>query len=281
MKEASDRGAARLQKSYHNLKFLDGPDARTIRVLCEFVEPGARFRRRRIRNTVVFFGSTRVLPPEVAEERLRELEKAPPESRPRPGPAEALEAARRDCQMSRYYRDARELARRLTQWSLAQPDPSKRLVVCTGGGPGIMEAANRGAADAGGPSVGLNISLPMEQTPNPFQTPDLAMEFHYFFVRKFWFFYLARALVVFPGGFGTMDELFELLTLVQTRKSRKYMPIVIYGTEYWNEVINFPALVKRGTILPEDLELFRFFDDVGGAFEYLKKELSAAPRPPA
>ena len=279
----------RTRKAYHNLEFLDGPDARTIRVLCEFIEPSVRFRRHGIRNTIVFFGSTRVLPPEAAQERLRELEKSPyadgrrgdPAARPKDRKrVEDLEAARRDLRMSRYYRDARELARRLTQWSASQGDPHRRLTVCTGGGPGIMEAANRGAADAGGKSIGLNISLPEEQVPNPYQTPELALEFHYFFIRKFWFFYMARALVVFPGGFGTMDELFELLTLVQTHKSRKYMPIIIYGREYWDEVIDFGALLRRGTISPEDLELFRFFDDVGAAFDYLRKELSSEIRPP-
>ena len=287
--DRADSHEVRISKAYHNLEFLDGPDARTIRVLCEFVEPSARFRKHGIRNTVVFFGSTRILSPEAAAQRMREMEKsasgearreAAARAKDRGEFADGLEAARRDVKMSRYYRDARELARRLTQWSASQADPRRRVTICTGGGPGIMEAANRGAADAGGKSVGLNISLPMEQAPNPFQTPELALEFHYFFIRKFWFFYMARALCVFPGGFGTMDELFELLTLVQTRKSRKYMPIVIYGREYWDEVIDFGAFLRRGVISPEDLNLFRFFDDVGSAFDYLKKELSLEIRAP-
>jgi uncharacterized protein (TIGR00730 family) len=281
MAKSEDGPGLRLQKAYHDLEFMDGPDARNIRVLCEFMEPSVRFRKHGIRNTVVFFGSARVLAPDVAQQRLREMEHSAARAKGRRDLAEGLEAARRDVKMSRYYRDAMELARRLTEWSAAQSDPRKRITVCTGGGPGIMEAANRGAAEAGGKSVGLNISLPMEQQPNPYQTPELALEFHYFFIRKFWFFYTARALAVFPGGFGTMDELFELLTLVQTRKSRKYMPIVIYGREYWDKVVNFGELLRRGTISPEDLNLFRFFDDVDGAFDYLKKELSLAIRPPA
>jgi uncharacterized protein (TIGR00730 family) len=293
-------GAYRLKKAYHNAEFMDSPDARTIRVLCEFVEPAVRFRNHGIRSTVVFFGSTRVLPPEDAAQRLRAAEQAAQASRQRRsqrgdargaparpldaarGGADAsatLEAARRDEQMSRYYRDAMDLAKRVTEWSAAQRNPHRKVTVCTGGGPGIMEAANRGAAAAGGKSIGLNISLPLEQVPNAYQTPELAMEFHYFFIRKFWFFYLARALVVFPGGFGTMDELFELLTLVQTHKSRKYMPILIYGREYWDDVIDFQALVRRGTISPEDLLLFQFVDNVDTAFEFLRKELSNAIRP--
>jgi hypothetical protein len=153
-------------------------------------------------------------------------------------------------------------------------DQRKRFLICSGGGGGIMEAANLGAGKAGGTSIGLNISLPMEQLPNRYQTRELSFEFHYFFIRKFWFFYLAKALVAFPGGFGTMDELFELLTLVQTRKTKKYMPIVIYGKEYWNRILNFDALVETGTISEKDLQIFRFFDDVDSAFEYLKEELT-------
>jgi len=186
---------------------------------------------------------------------------------------EKFEQAQRGLIMSRYYEDAALLAEKLTRWSLSIENPAKRFYICSGGGPGIMEAANRGAQNAGGPSIGLNISLPFEQTPNPFQTRELSFEFHYFFVRKYWFFYLGKALVIFPGGFGTMDELFELLTLVQTQKTKKYMPIILYGSEYWNELINFNALVKWGTINREDLNLFHFFDDVDSAFEFLRDEL--------
>ncbi|HUT58460.1 MAG TPA: LOG family protein [Phycisphaerae bacterium] len=268
-------GSIRPMKSYHNLDFLNSANARPIRVLCEFIEPSARFRKRKIRNTIVFFGSTRILAPEVAEKNLRRLRRPAGRSRGRPSRIDsARRCAERDLKMSRYYADAMLLADKLTRWSMGLPDPRSRLTVCSGGGPGIMEAANRGAANAGGQSIGLNISLPMEQVPNPYQSPELSFGFHYFFIRKFWFVYLARALVIFPGGFGTLDELFELLTLVQTRKTRKYMPIVVYGREYWNKVIDFEAMVDCGIIARADLGLFRFCDSVDEAFAHLKKELS-------
>ena len=262
----------KLQKSYTNTEFLKGPDARVIRVLAEFIEPEGRFERQNVRNTIVFFGSTRIIPRDVAEENLRQLESTANKTGHAQGLEPALQRARKDLFMSRYYMDAMDLAERLTKWSMSMPEDDP-FIVCTGGGPGIMEAANRGAHNAGGPSVGLNISLPLEQHPNPYQSPDLSFEFHYFFIRKFWFMYLARALVIFPGGFGTFDELFELLTLVQTGKTRRYIPIVIYGSEYWKEIINFEALAKWGVIAKEDLELFNFFDDVPSAFEYLTTEL--------
>jgi len=262
-------------KAYKNLDFLNSPDARTIRILCEFVEPETRFRHFRIRNTIVFFGSTRIVPLSVAEQNLKQLE-----DRRTLGtePAEAftakIEQAQRAIIMSRYYEDAALLSEKLTRWSLSIEDVKKRFYICSGGGPGIMEAANRGAHNAGGPSIGLNISIPFEQEPNPYMTQELSFEFHYFFIRKFWFFYLGKALVVFPGGFGTLDELFELLTIVQTHKSKKYMPIILYGTKYWNELINFNAMIKWGTISEQDLKLFRFFDDVDAAFEFLRDELT-------
>jgi uncharacterized protein (TIGR00730 family) len=261
-------------KAYKNLDFLNSPDARTVRVLCEFVEPAARFRHLRVRNTIVFFGSTRITTRDAAEQNLRQIEnECSASSGAQERLKEKLEQARRSLIMSRYYEDAALLAEKLTRWSLSIEDPAKRFYICSGGGPGIMEAANRGAQNAGGPSIGLNISLPFEQTPNPYQTRELSFDFHYFFIRKYWFFYLGKALVIFPGGFGTMDEMFELLTLVQTQKTRKYMPIILYGAEYWNELINFNALVKWGTISREDLNLFHFFDDVDSAFEYLRDEL--------
>jgi uncharacterized protein (TIGR00730 family) len=262
-------------KAYKNLGFLTAPEGRIVRVLSEFMEPAARFGKRHIYNTIVFFGSARTPPPEEAKKNLKELEKQVGRTRRPPRSLlKQYETAKRDLDMSRYYEDASLLAEKLTKWSLGIPDKKKRFLICSGGGEGIMEAANRGARRAGGKSIGLNISLPMEQSPNRYQTRDLSFEFHYFFIRKFWFFYLAKALVAFPGGFGTMDELFELLTLVQTRKTRKYMPIVIYGTEYWNQILNFDALVETGTISEEDLEIFRFFDDVDDAFTYLKGELT-------
>lgn len=262
-------------KAHNNPAFLNSRDGRAIRVLCEFTEPERRFRRLKIKDTIVFFGSSRTLSRTEASEKhnaLRaELRRAKRPSRKLRG---AYEHAKRDLKMSRYYEDAMALAERLTRWSRSLPRSSKRFIVCSGGGPGIMEAANRGALKAGGPSIGLSISLPFEQGKNPYQTKELAFEFHYFFIRKFWFVYLAKALVVFPGGFGTMDELFELLTIVQTEKTAKYMPIVVFGTEYWNELVDFDAMVKWGMIDREDLNLFRFFDDVDSAFHYLKEELT-------
>ena len=226
--------------AYLNEKFLHSPDARALRILSEYLEPLAHFRREKVRDTVVFFGSARL-----TEE----------------GP------------LSRYYHEARELAHTLTQWADQFTNSTYRFVVCSGGGPGIMEAANRGAHDAAGKSVGLNIGLPFEQFPNPFITPELSFEFHYFFMRKFWFAYLAKALVVFPGGYGTMDELMELLTLSQTQKLAKKITIVLYGTSYWKEIINFDALVKYDMISPADLDLFHYADDTATAFEILKAGL--------
>jgi len=227
--------------AYLNDKFLNSPDARALRILSEFLEPLAHFRREKIRDTVVFFGSARI---------------------------------REEGPMSRYYQDARTLARMLTEWSAQFDGNLYRFVICSGGGPGIMEAANRGAHEGGGKTVGLNIGLPFEQFPNPYITPELSFEFHYFFMRKFWFSYLAKALVVFPGGFGTLDEMMEVLTLVQTQKLAKRMAIVVYGSAYWNEVINFQALVKHGTISAEDLNLFQFADDPETALELLKPGLA-------
>jgi uncharacterized protein (TIGR00730 family) len=227
--------------AYLNEKFLNSPDARALRILAEFLEPLAHFRREKIRDTVVFFGSA----------RLREGD----------GP------------LARYYDDARTLARMLTEWSDQFTNATHRFVVCSGGGPGIMEAANRGAADANGKTVGLNIGLPFEQFPNPYITPELSFEFHYFFMRKFWFAYLSKAMVVFPGGFGTLDEMMELLTLTQTQKLAKKVTIVLYGSAYWKEIVNFEALVKYDMISPEDLNLFQYADDPNTAFEILKTGL--------
>jgi len=227
--------------AYRNMEFLEGRNGRGLRILSEYLYPLSRFRKERVHDTVVFFGSARV-----TEE----------------GP------------MSRYYHEARELARRVTEWSDGLTQTKRRFVVCTGGGPGIMEAANRGASDAGGKSVGLNIGLPFEQEPNPYITPSLGFEFHYFFMRKFWFAYLAKALVVFPGGFGTLDELMELLTLAQTRKLVKKMVILLYGTPFWKEVMNFDALVRHGMISPEDLTLFEYADDPDTAFRILSEGLT-------
>jgi len=274
-KRSSKRATDWPQKAYKNLDFLTAPEGRIVRVLSEFMEPAARFGKLHVHDTIVFFGSARTLPQDEARKNLEALEgQVEPKRRPSRALSQEYERAKQDLTMSRYYEDAVELAEKLTRWSMDLRDKKKRFLICSGGGGGIMEAANRGAKKAGGASIGLNISLPLEQRPNRYQTRGLSFEFHYFFIRKFWFFYMAKALVAFPGGFGTMDELFELLTLVQTRKTKKHMPIVIYGTEYWNRVLNFDALVEAGTIHEEDLQIFRFCDDVDDAFEYLKEELT-------
>ena len=262
------------EKAYKNLGFLNSPPARPVRMLCEYLEPLERFERLKVDDTIVFFGSARTLPPDVAEEKLRQVEaRASSGKAPSQRLSRRLELARRDVQMSRYYQDARQLAFRLTEWALGLKGNGNRFAVCSGGGPGIMEAVNRGATEAGGPSIGLNISLPMEQAPNPYQTRELSFEFHYFFIRKFWFMCPARAMVVFPGGFGTMDELFELMTLLQTGKTAHKIPILIYGSEFWKRAVNFDFLVEAGTIAPEDMDLMHFVDDVDSAFEFLRDRL--------
>jgi len=263
-------------KAYKNIDFLNSPAARTIRVMTEMVEPSDRFRKHHLWNTVVFFGSARTLPKKKARKNFRIIEEKIKNSRKlTPSLKTELELARRAVIMSQYYEDAVRLSEKLARWFKdIKHDNGQKFAVCTGGGPGIMEAANRGAKKAGGPSVGLNISLPMEQHPNPYQSKELSFEFHYFFIRKFWFFYLAKALVVFPGGFGTLDEFFELLTIIQTGKSKKTMPVVLYGSEYWNDVMNIEKMAYWETISPEDLKLFRIIDDVDEAFGYLKKELT-------
>jgi len=251
-------------KAYNNDAFLNSKDGRTLRILAEYLEPKSRFERAKVDDTIVFMGSARTLSREQAEKKLREAEQSGGD----------LEAARCALHMAGYYEAARELAFRLTQWSMQIDMNERRFVVCTGGGPGIMEAANRGAAEAHGMNVGLTISIPIEEFDNQYVTPELAFHFHYFFMRKFWFAYLAKAVIVFPGGFGTLDELFELLTLVQTRKMRKPMPIVVFGAEYWRKVIDFDALVRHGTIDAKDVELMRFTDSVDEAYEWIVKQLT-------
>jgi uncharacterized protein (TIGR00730 family) len=237
----SENSESRPALAYKNDDFLKGPDARPLRILSEYLEPLSHFRRQRIRDTIVFFGSARI---------------------------------REEGPLAEYYRDARALAAMLTAWTKTFRERTYRFVICSGGGPGIMEAANRGAADAKGKTIGLNIGLPFEQFPNPFITNELNFEFHYFFMRKFWFAYLAKALVVFPGGFGTMDELFEILTLVQTGKLAKKITIILYGTNFWKEIVNFDALVKYGTIAAADLELFHFADSPEAAMRILQEALT-------
>jgi len=259
--------------AYQNEPFLDSPDGRILRILSEYQEPLARFRREQIQDTVVFFGSARFQGRKDAESTLtavtnnhaaastQELEKE-------------LKLAQAGLDMARYYEDARRLAFMLTKWSIQIPARRHRFVVTTGGGPGVMEAANLGAHEAGGKTIGLNIQLPFEQYPNQYITPSLNFQFHYFFMRKFWFAYLAKGLVIFPGGFGTMDELFEILTLAQTDKLAKKILVIIYGSEYWHRIINFQAFVDAGSVSQEDLNLFKIVDSPDEAFEYLRDGLT-------
>src|SRR5664279_2206919 len=259
--------------AYENKKFLNGPDGRALRILSEYMEPLARFRRERIQDTIVFFGSARFHSRSQAEEALQLLDK-PGSAKPAPEEEQQrIRRAKADVEMARYYEDARHLAFMITKWTSSIRQPRHRFVICTGGGPGIMEAANLGASEAGGKTIGLNINLPFEQMPNPYITHDLNFEFHYFFMRKLWFAYLAKALVVFPGGFGTFDEMFELLTLAQTEKLAKHICVVVYGKEYWTKVVNFQALVDAGTISAKDLDMIHWADSPEEAFEYLRADL--------
>ena len=254
--------------AYQNEPFLNSPDGRILRILSEYSEPLSRFRREQIQDTVVFFGSARFHAGDITSAKLAELRAA------KAGSDADLKRAHAAVEMSRYYEEARQLAFMLTEWSIKIPARRRRFVVTTGGGPGIMEAANRGAKEAGGKTIGLNINLPFEQFPNSYITPSLNFEFHYFFMRKFWFAYLAKALVIFPGGFGTFDELFEILTLAQTDKLAKKILVVIYGSEYWKKLINFQAMIDAGTISAADLDLFKIVDSPEEGFEYLREGLS-------
>jgi len=261
--------------TYFDQEFLQSPQARQVRMLAEIVAPEQRFEKEGIENTIVFFGSARSVPLAESTEKLDALEElfgrlevVSEENR-----AE-LDRARMHVKLSRYYEDAVKLAYKFTEWSNGIVQKERRFVVASGGGPGMMEAANKGAADAGGPSIGLNISLPFEQEPNRFQTSKVSFEFHYFFIRKFWFAYLAKALLVFPGGFGTMDEMFELLTLIQTGKFQKKIPIILYGKEFWNDFFNIDALLKWQVIGEQDLDLFHIVDDVEEAFELVKNAIT-------
>jgi uncharacterized protein (TIGR00730 family) len=261
-------------KAYKNLDFLNSPAARTIRILSEYTEPFERFGKLDVRDMIVFFGSARIKSPEVAAAMVDEVKALQAAGDATAEVARRLDQATAALNMSRYYEESRQLAYRLTEWAKGLKVEGNRFAICSGGGPGIMEAANRGAMEAGGPSVGLNISLPMEQNPNPYQTPELSFEFHYFFIRKFWFVSRARAMVAFPGGFGTMDELFELLTLLQTHKTHSRIPVVVYGREFWERFADFEFLAECGMINHDDLDLIEIIDDVDTAFEYLRDYLT-------
>jgi uncharacterized protein (TIGR00730 family) len=260
------------EKAYKNLEFLNGPAARTIRIMCEYTEPLTRFEKYGVRNTIVFFGSSVIRSEQVARKELREIEELIADSNPSEELIGAKSIAEAKLGMSRYYEEAVELSEILTEWSKSLIE-ERQFAICTGGGPGIMEAANLGASRAGGESIGLNISLPHEQKPNSYISENLGFEFHYFFMRKFWLVHLAKALIVFPGGFGTLDELFEVLTLEQTRKLPNRVPVLMYGSEYWRKVINFDVMVEQGMISRSDLDLFNFADTPQEAFEYLKTKL--------
>jgi hypothetical protein len=260
------------QLAYRSLRFLESADARVLRITSEYFDPLAHLRRAGVRRTVVFFGSARIRSREVALKRLQEVE-----TRRTNGSTPELECelkrARMDVQMSRYYEEARELSHLITAWATTLNKSPNVLTVCSGGGPGIMEAANRGASEAGGKSIGLNIKLPMEQKPNPYVSPDLNMLFRYFFMRKLWFAQPAQALVVFPGGFGTLDEMCEFLTLIQTHKMGHRVAVLLYGSKFWKRAINFEWLLEAGTINPEDLKLIRFVDSPREAFDLLREEI--------
>lgn len=264
---------SRAPKAYKNDEFLSSPDGRTIRIISEFLEPMRRFRYHKLRDTIVFFGSARTKPASVSTRELRAIERRfRSVKRPSAKLHEQLRKAQTEAEMSRYYEDAVRLSKMLAGWS-KRLFHQNRFVVCSGGGPGIMEAANKGAYLAKARSVGLNISLPFEQSPNEYISSEFNFEFHYFFMRKFWFAYLGKAFVMFPGGFGTLDEMMEVLTLLQTNKIKKKVTLVLYGRQYWETVVNFRAMVRHGVIDEEDLKLFKFADTPEEAFKYLVKEL--------
>src|SRR5260221_3349824 len=259
--------------AYMDPEFLETDDARPLRILAEYLEPLRRLKQQNIQDTVVFFGSARVHSRADAARTLDRLRKRnDPRSKVH---AAAVKRSRKALAWSRFYEDARELAHKLSVWSLSLESERHRFVVCSGGGPGIMEAANRGAHEAGGKSIGFNIRLPFEQGANRYITEGLHFEFHYFFMRKFWFAYLAKALVIFPGGFGTLDEMFEILTLAQTQKLSKQLGVFIYGREYWEEILDLKPMLEWGAINPADLDLLQWVNTPDEAIETLRAHLIA------
>ncbi|MEJ2543144.1 MAG: LOG family protein [Calditrichaceae bacterium] len=255
-------------KAYKNLDFLNSSKARPIRILSEFSEPYHRFKDFNIESTIVFFGSARIKSKKVAKKELMDLVEIYEKNKSKEN-EEKLSIARLHVRLSKYYEDATNLAKLLTAWAMDKKTKEQKYYICSGGGPGIMEAANKGAKLVGGKSIGLNISIPMEQEPNPYITDELSFEFHYFFMRKYWFAYMAKALVIFPGGFGTLDELMEILTLIQTKKIQKELPIVVFGQDYWKEIIDIDAMARWGTISKQDLDLFNFVNSPEEAFKII------------
>src|SRR5580692_2022202 len=262
-----------IEPPYRDPIFMESLPARPVRITTEYIDPLERLRREKVGDTIVMFGSARILSRDQALAHLHKLQKAKTKRLDAPQYRVALRDAKSAVEMSRYYEEARELARRITTWAMTLGDHPRRFVICSGGGPGIMEAANRGAADAGGKSIGLSIELPHEQFPNLYISPELNFQFHYFFMRKLWFAQIAKALIVFPGGFGTMDELWEMLTLLQTGKLAKHNIILIYGRKYWDKVLNWKAMVNWGTINEEEYKMLQFADSVDEAFDHIRAGL--------
>jgi len=261
-----------IEPPYRDSLFMESLPARPVRITTEYIDPLERFRREKVGDTIVMFGSARIESRDTALSRLRRLQNGKARSAALEYRA-ALRDAKSAVEMSRYYEEARELARRITSWAMSLGDQPRRFVICSGGGPGIMEAANRGAAEAGGKSIGLSIELPHEQRPNDYISPELSLMFHYFFMRKLWFAQLAKALIVFPGGFGTMDELWEMLTLMQTGKLGRRNLILIYGRKYWDRVLDWKHMLRCGTINEHEYGLLQFADTVDQAFVRVRDDL--------
>src|SRR6202521_1460910 len=271
-KKVVSKRSREIDPPYRDAVFMESLPARPVRILTEYIDPLERLRREKMGDTIVMFGSARILSRERALAHLQKLRKGG-KRRGTPDHRTALRDAKASLEMSRYYEEARELARRITSWAMSLGDNPRRFVICSGGGPGIMEAANLGGREAGGKSIGLSIQLPHEQRPNDYISPELSFMFHYFFMRKLWFAQLAKALIIFPGGFGTMDELLEMLTLMQTHKLAEHNIILIYGRKYWDQVLNWKAMVNSGTINESEFKMLQFADTVDEAFNYVRAGL--------